>query len=317
LFTCVPQASPPVLRRQTNAGGLGSEEDDLISRRRTISGPIEGAPGDLADPSPRRPSQPRPEPRPRSTVAAPGCTVGDGNATLRRRPAPQKPRDAGGADPAVAAVTAGATDTIRRRPRTSDATGADPPEAGARTPSGHPIGPEQPQQNGVVAVVLRRKPATELCDRPEGDGESCEWMEARKSLRPPLSPKPSGGTLRRSHAEPTTPTRKVPLPGPDSYVDTAQSPGGTQAHTHTHSHTHSLTHSLTHSHTNTNTHAHSHIQILTQTHILTLTHTLTHSHTHTRSHSLTLTYSHSSTHSHTHTLSHTLKHTHTLMLFNY
>ncbi|XP_059902311.1 caskin-2 isoform X1 [Gadus macrocephalus] len=218
------QASPPVLRRQTNAGGLGSEEDDLISRRRTISGPIEGAPGDLADPSPRRPSQPRPEPRPRSTVAAPGCTVGDGNATLRRRPAPQKPRDAGGADPAVAAVTAGATDTIRRRPRTSDATGADPPEAGARTPSGHPIGPEQPQQNGVVAVVLRRKPATELCDRPEGDGESCEWMEARKSLRPPLSPKPSGGTLRRSHAEPTTPTRKVPLPGPDSYVDTAQSP---------------------------------------------------------------------------------------------
>ncbi|KAG7276826.1 hypothetical protein CRUP_008776, partial [Coryphaenoides rupestris] len=80
-----------------------------------------------------------------------------------------------------------------------------------------------PQQNGV-GVVLRRKPAKELCDRPESDGESCEWMEARKSLRPPLSPKPSTVTLRKSQAEPTSQTRKVPLPGPVIHMDTAQSP---------------------------------------------------------------------------------------------
>ena len=246
LLICVRQASPPVLRRQTNAGGLGSEEDDLVSRRRTISGPIEGrapgegAPGNPADPLPRQPSQPRPEPRPRSTVAAAVCTVSDGTATLRRRPVPQKPRDGGlGSDPAVTTVTAaGSTDTLRRRQRTSNTAGGDQSEASARAQSHHAGGGgEQPQQNGVAAVVLRRKPAGELCDRPEGDGESCEWMEARKCLRPPLSPKPSGGTLRRSHAEPTTPTRKVPLPGPDSQGDTAQSPGKTRTHRHTDTHT--------------------------------------------------------------------------------
>ncbi|CAL8331915.1 unnamed protein product [Merluccius merluccius] len=213
------QVSPAILRRQLGAGGLGSEEDDLLSRRRTISGPIEGlpGPGDLVDLLPQQPCQPRPEPRPRSTVAASTCQVSDGTATLRRRPAPQKTRDAGGSD------AAGSTDTIRRRPRTSSTTGADQSEPGGGAQIGQPRPSEQPQQNGV-AVVLRRKPATELCDRLESDGDSCEWMEARKSLRPPLSPKPSGGTLRKSQAEPTTPTRKVPLPGPDSHVDKAQSP---------------------------------------------------------------------------------------------
>ncbi|CAL8330870.1 unnamed protein product [Lota lota] len=224
------QASPPILRRQTGAGGLGSEEDDLISRRRTISGPIEGlpGPGNPVDLLPRQPSQPRPEPRPRSTVAATSCQNSDGTATLRRRPVPQKTRGASGSDPAVTMVTAGSTDTIRRRPRTSNTNSADQSESSGRAQSGHPGGSEQPQQNGV-AVVLRRKPVTELCDRPEAEGERCEWMEARKSLRPPLSPKPSGGTLRKSQAEPTTPTRKVPLPGPDSYVDTAQSPENKRA----------------------------------------------------------------------------------------
>ncbi|XP_059199325.1 caskin-1-like isoform X2 [Centropristis striata] len=215
------QVSPPVLRRQAGAGGLGSEEEDVLSRRRTISGP-EGLPGDQIDLLPRQPAQQRPEPRPRSTVASSATEITDGTATLRRRPRPLATESEA---PTSVDANAG-SDTIRRRQRTSEQTESvvqsnkqiDSPSS--HTDSSRKNGGE-PQQNG--GVVLRRRPVSEVSDRTEANRESCEWMEARKSLKPPVSPKPSTVTMRKGQVDPPTPTRRVPIPGPDT-PETAQSP---------------------------------------------------------------------------------------------
>ncbi|KAM8878737.1 uncharacterized protein AB9W97_014459 isoform 7-T7 [Spinachia spinachia] len=220
------QVSPPVLRRQPGAGGLGAEDDDVLSRRRTISGP-EGLPGDEIDLLPRQPAQPpaqqRPEPRPRSTVVS--SEVTDGTTTLRRRTRPKPPDSE--APPSVdanAVTPTTGSDTIRRRQRTSDHTESviqsnnQLGSPSSQTDSSRKNGSD-PQQNGVV--VLRRRPVSEVPDRTEANRDSCEWMEARKSLRPPVSPKPSTA-LRKAPGDPPTPTRRVPIPGPDT--ETAQSP---------------------------------------------------------------------------------------------
>ncbi|XP_042250118.1 caskin-1 [Thunnus maccoyii] len=220
------QVSPPLLRRQAGSGGLGSEEDDILSRRRTISGP-EGLPGDQTGLSPRQLAQKRPEPRPRSIVVASVTEITDGTATLRRKPRPLATDSEASANVATTVVTmTTGSDTIRRRPRTSEHSESviqsnnqsDSPSG--QTDSSWKNGGE-PQQNG--GVVLRRRPVSEVSDRTETSRESCEWMEARKSLKPPVSPKPSTVTLRKAQADPPTPTRRVPIPGPDN-TDTAQSP---------------------------------------------------------------------------------------------
>ncbi|XP_032397518.1 caskin-1 isoform X3 [Etheostoma spectabile] len=219
------QVSPPVLRRQAGAGGLGSEEEDVLSRRRTISG-TESLLGDQIDLLPRQPAQQRPEPRPRSTVVSSASEITDGTATLRRRPRPPATDSEAPASMDTNAVTGKTgSDTIRRRQRTSEITESviqsnnqsDSP--GSHTDSRKNGG--EPQQNG--SVVLRRRPVSELSDRTEANKESCEWMEARKSLKPPVSPKPSTVTLKKTQADPPTPTRRVPIPGPDN-TETAQSP---------------------------------------------------------------------------------------------
>nr|XP_033479829.1 caskin-1-like isoform X3 [Epinephelus lanceolatus] len=211
---------------QAGAGGLGSEDEDVLSRRRTISGP-EGLPGDQLDLLPRQPAQQRPEPRPRSTVVSSAAEITDGTATLRRRPRPVVTDSEAPASVEANAVTmTTGSDTIRRRQRT-----AEHPESvtqsnnqldspSSQTDSSRKNGGE-PQQNG--GVVLRRRPVSEVSDRTEANRESCEWMEARKSLKPPVSPKPSTVTLRKTQADPPTPTRRVPIPGPDN-TETAQSP---------------------------------------------------------------------------------------------
>ncbi|XP_068444884.1 caskin-1 isoform X2 [Clinocottus analis] len=220
------QVSPPVLRRQPGAGGLGSEEDDLLSRRRTISGP-EGLPAEQIDLLPRQPAQQRPEPRPRSTMVTAASEVTDGTATLRRRPRPT-PTDseAPPSGDANAATAPTGSDTVRRRQRASDhAESVLQSNNQSGSPGSQTDGSRKnvcdPQQNG--AVVLRRRPVSEVSDRTEANRDSCEWMEARKSLKPPVSPKPSTVTTRKAQADPPTPTRRVPIPGPDS-TETAQSP---------------------------------------------------------------------------------------------
>ncbi|KAK1885765.1 Caskin-1 [Dissostichus eleginoides] len=218
------QVSPPVLRRQAGAGGLGSEEEDVLSRRRTICGP-EALPCDPIDLLPRQPVQQRPEPRPRSTmVSSSSSEISDGTATLRRRPRPV-PTDSeapASVDANAVTMTTG-SDTIRRKQRRSDQTeSVTQSNNQVDSPSSHTESSRkivgEPQQNG--SVVLRRRPVSEVADRTE---ESCEWMEARKSLKPPVSPKPCTVTMRNTQTDPPTPTRRVPIPGPDS-MEPAQSP---------------------------------------------------------------------------------------------
>lgn len=225
--------SPPLLRRQAGAGGLGSEDDDVISRRRTISGP-EGLPGNQADLLPRQPAQQRPEPRPRSTVVAPASEITDGMAMLRRKPRTLATDSEAPASMATTVVTmTTGSDTIRRRPRTSEhaesviQSNNQSDCRSSQADSSQKNGGEL-QQNG--GMVLRRRPVSEVSDRTETNRESCEWMEARKSLKPPVSSKPSTVSLRKTQADPPTPTRRVPIPGPDN-TETAQSPG--EIHTHT------------------------------------------------------------------------------------
>lgn len=222
----VLQASPPALRRQAGAGGLGAEDDEVLSRRRTISGP-EALPGGPSDPLLQEPVQPRPEPRPRSTVVSSSSEITDGTATLRRKQRlpeseSQAPKSA---TTTVVTMTTG-SDTVRRRTRTSEQTERDvhSNNQGEAPGGGQPDGVRKHggelQQNG--GVVLRRRPVSEVADRTETNKETCEWMEARKSLKPPVSPKPV--TLRKSQADPPTPTRRVPIPGPEC-TEPAQSPG--------------------------------------------------------------------------------------------
>lgn len=210
------QVSPPTLRRQAGAGGLGSEEDDALSRRRTISGP-ESFPGNEGDLLPREQVLQRPEPRPRSTVGPSASSdITDGTATLRRKPRPlatEPDAPATGASTVVTMTTG--SDTVRRKPRASEQ---------ADQSNKQPDAGREPQQNG--GVVLRRRPASEASERTELGKETCEWMEARKSLKPPVSPKPSTVNLRKTQADPPTPTRRVPIPGPET-TETAQSPGET------------------------------------------------------------------------------------------
>lgn len=179
------QVSPPALRRQPGSGGLGSDEDDVLNRRKTISG-AEDLPGDQYQP----PQQQRPEPRPRSTILSSTSEITDGTATLRRRPKPLDTPDTPATEPTTVVTTTTGMDISNK-----------------------------PLQNG--GVILRRRPVSEEPERTEA--ETCEWMEARKSLKPPVSPKPSA--VKKTQGDPQTPTRRVPLPGPDSNEpDTAQSP---------------------------------------------------------------------------------------------
>ncbi|XP_072240857.1 uncharacterized protein [Leuresthes tenuis] len=216
------QVSPPLLRRQAGAGGLGSEEDDVVSRRRTISG-LEGLPGDCTEQLPRQLIQQRPEPRPRSIVVTSATENTDGTATLRRKPRPlatDSDAPASVATTVVAMTTA--SDTIRRRPRKSEQTEhVLQSNNQSNSPDSSRNNEAEPQQNG--GVVLRRRPVSEVSERTETNRESCEWMEARKSLKPPVSPKPSTVTLRKTQVDPPTPTRRVPIPGPDN-TEMAQSP---------------------------------------------------------------------------------------------
>lgn len=188
-----------------------------MSRRRTISGP-ESFPGNESDLLPREQVQQRPEPRPRSSVGSSASSdVTDGTATVRRKPRPpvsEPDAPALGAS-AVVTMTTG-SDTVRRKPRVSEHTervvqSVHQPDAGREV-----------QQNG--GVVLRRRPVSEASERTEHGRETCEWMEARKSLKPPVSPKPSTVNLRKT--DPPTPSRRVPIPGPET-TETAQSPGET------------------------------------------------------------------------------------------
>lgn len=217
-----------MLRRQAGSGGLGSEDEDVLNRRRTISGP-ESLPAD--QPPLRQPPQQRPEPRPRSIVVTSATEATDGTATLRRKPRPLATEAPTNSATTVVTMTTG-SETLRRRARANEQSENVQSNKQSESPSSQTGGSQknvgERQQNG--GVVLRRRPVSEASERTDVGRESCEWMEARKSLRPPVSPKPT--TLKKTQLDPPTPTRRVPIPGPDN-TDTEQSPGEIYAQIHT------------------------------------------------------------------------------------
>ncbi|MEQ2157560.1 hypothetical protein GOODEAATRI_003036, partial [Goodea atripinnis] len=167
--------------------------------------------------------QQRPEPRPRSIVVTSGSEITDGTATLRRKPRPPATETEGPTSAATTVITmTTGSETIRRRPRTTEqAQSVTHSNNQSNSPDGTQKNVGEPQQNG--GVVLRRRPVSEASERTETGRETCEWMEARKSLKPPVSPKPSTVALRKTQADPPTPTRRVPIPGPEN-MEPAQSP---------------------------------------------------------------------------------------------
>lgn len=202
-----------------------------MTRRRTISG-LEGLPGD--QPLPKQPVQQRPEPRPRSIVVTSSSESADGTATLRRKPRPPaSDSEAPASMPTTVVTMTTGSDTLRRRPRISEQTEqvSESNNLSNSTESTWKHEGEPQKNNGVV---LRRRPVSEVSERTDANRESCEWMEARKSLRPPVSPKPSTANLRKTQADPPTPTRRVPIPGPDN-AEKQQSPGETHTCTYTNS----------------------------------------------------------------------------------
>ncbi|XP_038141216.1 caskin-1 isoform X3 [Cyprinodon tularosa] len=216
------QASPPLLRRQARAGGLGASEDDVSNRCRTISG-LESLPDEHSDQLPQQPVQQRPEPRPRSIVVTSASEINNGTATLRRKQRPPSTDSEAPSSMATTVVTmTTGSETIRRRPRTTEQTDSVTCRNNqSNSPDGTRKKVDEPQQNG--GVVLRRRPASEVSEKTDTSRETCEWMEARKSLKPPVSPKPSSVVLRKTQADPPTPTRRVPIPGPEN-TEPAQSP---------------------------------------------------------------------------------------------
>ncbi|KAM4750345.1 uncharacterized protein FYW61_001895 isoform 2-T2 [Anableps anableps] len=217
------QASPPLLRRQAGAGGLGASEDDVASRRRTISG-LENLPSEHSDHLSQQLVKQRPEPRPRSIVVTSASEISDGTSTLRRKPCPPTTESEAPTSTATTVITmTTGSETIRRRSRATEQTeSVTQSNNKSNSPEGTWKHVGEPQQNG--GVVLRRRPVSEVSERTDEIGsETCEWMEARKSLKPPVSPKPSTVTLRKTQTDPPTPTRRVPIPGPEN-TEPAQSP---------------------------------------------------------------------------------------------
>lgn len=204
MHTCpVLQASPDILRRNRDA--LSSDEE-LQSRRRTISGPLtdyedpnaqhDGAPqGEglrslqiTEEPMETLPVRRTPEPRPRSMLTQEEWSRVDATATLRR---PRTPHDSGSERFQLTE-----TSTVRRRPKV--------------------IAPSQRDDVAAYApdAAIRVRPVSEV---ENAYRESDVSDDFRRALKPPVSPKPAVG-LRKP--EPPTPTRRVPLPGPENHHST-------------------------------------------------------------------------------------------------
>ncbi|PWA21303.1 hypothetical protein CCH79_00018445 [Gambusia affinis] len=219
--TNILQATPPLLRRQAGAGGLGVSEDDVANRRRTVTG-LENLPDETPDQLPQQPVKPRPEPRPRSIVATSASEITDATATLRRKPRPPTTESEALTSTATTVITMiTGSETICRSRTTEQTESVTHSNNQSNSPEGTKKNVGEPKQNG--GVVLRRRPVSEASERTEAGSETCEWMEARKSLKPPVSPKPSTVSLRKTQTDPPTPTRRVPIPGPDN-AEPAQSP---------------------------------------------------------------------------------------------
>ncbi|XP_060716252.1 caskin-1 isoform X1 [Tachysurus vachellii] len=197
------QESPDILRR--NRDTLSSEEE-IQSRRRTISGPLTDYENPIAqqdgiqqvtkslpttdETEEKLPVRPTPEPRPRSMLTQEEWSRVDATATLRR---PRTPHDLGSERFGLTE-----TSTVRRRPKLI-----------------------VPSQSGDLAAnapdaAIHVRPVSEV-ENVYRDSEMSD--DFRRVLKPPVSPKPALG-LRK--LEPPTPTRRVPLTGPENQHSTVE-----------------------------------------------------------------------------------------------
>ncbi|XP_053532172.1 uncharacterized protein LOC124627608 [Ictalurus punctatus] len=132
------------------------------------------------------PERPTPEPRPRSMLTQEEWSRVDATATLRR---PRTPHDS-----SSERVQLNETSTVRRRPKV--------------------IAPTQ--RDDATDAAIRVRPVSEV-EHVYRESDMSE--DFRRALKPPVSPKPSLG-LRKP--EPPTPTRRVPLPGPENQHSTVE-----------------------------------------------------------------------------------------------
>ncbi|XP_026993735.2 caskin-1 isoform X2 [Tachysurus fulvidraco] len=197
------QESPDILRR--NRDTLSSEEE-IQSRRRTISGPLTDYENPIAqqdgirqvtkslpttdETEEKLPARPTPEPRPRSMLTQEEWSRVDATATLRR---PRTPHDLGSERFQLTE-----TSTVRRRPKLI-----------------------APSQSGDLAAnapdaAIHVRPASEV-ENVYRESEMSD--DFRRVLKPPVSPKPALG-LRK--LEPPTPSRRVPLTGPENQHSTVE-----------------------------------------------------------------------------------------------
>lgn len=193
------QASPDILRR--NRDTLSSDEE-IQCRRRTISGPITDYENSIAqqdgsqqvtkslpfteEPAENLHVRQTPEPRPRSMLTQEEWSRVDATATLRR---PRPPHNMGSERFQLTE-----TSTVRRRPKV--------------------IAPSHIDDVAAPDAAIRVRPVSEVENMYRESDMSDDF---RRALKPPVSPKPALG-LR--NLEPPTPTRRVPLPGPENQHST-------------------------------------------------------------------------------------------------
>ncbi|XP_021500393.1 caskin-1 isoform X2 [Meriones unguiculatus] len=202
-------------------------DGEVVNRRRTLSGPVTGllatarrGPGEPAEQShftedgtarqrPRGPAKGEP------SAEGPPLARVEASATLKRRIRAKQSQQ----ENVKFILTE--SDTVKRRPKAKERdTGPEPPP------------PLSVYQNGTATV--RRRPASEQAGPPElppppppAEPPPADLMQlpplplpdgnARKPVKPPVSPKPIlAQPVSKIQGSPTPASKKVPLPGPGS-----------------------------------------------------------------------------------------------------
>lgn len=202
-------------------------DGEVVNRRRTLSGPVTGllatarrGPGEPAEQShfmedSTARQRPRGPAKGEAAVEGPPLARVEASATLKRRIRAKQSQQ----ENVKFILTE--SDTVKRRPKAKDRdTGPEP----------HP--PLSVYQNGTATV--RRRPASEQAGPPElppppppAEPPPADLMQlpplplpdgnARKPVKPPVSPKPIlAQPVTKIQGSPTPASKKVPLPGPGS-----------------------------------------------------------------------------------------------------
>ncbi|XP_049990658.1 caskin-1 isoform X2 [Alexandromys fortis] len=202
-------------------------DGEVVNRRRTLSGPVTGllatarrGPGEPTEQSHflgdgTAPQRPRGPAKGEASVEGPPLARVEASATLKRRIRAKQSQQ----ENVKFILTE--SDTVKRRPKAKERdTGPEPPP------------PLSVYQNGTATV--RRRPASEQAGPPElppppppAEPPPADLMQlpplplpdgnARKPVKPPVSPKPIlAQPVTKIQGSPTPASKKVPLPGPGS-----------------------------------------------------------------------------------------------------